>query len=555
MLPPNSRATFTNMRKAAYIPTVLALTLGSFLVTPTHAADRCAIIVGTNDLHGAIEASILTQQGAALRWGGATTFSGYVQILRQRYGKRLVLLDAGDLFQGTMVSNLSQGRAVVDAYNVLGYSAVAVGNHEFDFGAEAAGVDRLGVLKARLVQAHFPFLAVNIFDRARDAPVAWPNLLPSAVVQAGDIRVGIIGAATPETAWTTQPRNIAPLNFPEPAPLIAAEAHRLRQQQVDLVVLLAHVGGDCDMSQDANDTSHCQTDAHTGALLRLLAQLPPGTIDVAVGGHTHKFMGHWQGNTAIIESGARGQYMAWVEACVSPHGGLERRKSAIHAATPLCLDVWQDGGCKPRNTPSPGVAAATFLGAKVTPMPALQRAMQPYLEAVRSAADRPLGINLPTALSVEALTNVTAEGLRRTAQADFGIQNHGGIRTALPAGKLTFGQVYQALPFDNFVVRIHRTGRQLTDLVRAALTRPAEAQLALAGLTWIPDSGADLGKLLHHDGQPLADDGLYTVATTDFLVAGGDGAAFAQLTPADIQVQDDTIRDATIRLLVSLYPD
>ena len=94
-----------------------------------------------------------------------------------------MLVDAGDMFQGTLESNMTEGAAVVRAYNALGYDAVAVGNHEFDFGPvgpapspRAPGDDPRGALKARAAEAHFPFLAANLVDDATGAPPAWPNV-------------------------------------------------------------------------------------------------------------------------------------------------------------------------------------------------------------------------------------------------------------------------------------------------------------------------------------------------------------------------------------------
>src|SRR5260370_23959599 len=105
-------------------------------------------IVGTNDLHGWI--------------GGLPTFAGYLSILRADNPGGTLLLDAGDLFQGTLASNLTEGQVVVDVFNALGYQAASLGNHEFDYGpvgpvsvANAPGLDPFGALKERMKQAHF----------------------------------------------------------------------------------------------------------------------------------------------------------------------------------------------------------------------------------------------------------------------------------------------------------------------------------------------------------------------------------------------------------------
>ena len=129
-------------------------------------------IVGTNDLHG----GILPDNGQ----GGLALFAGYVKNLRAartREGGAVLLVDAGDMWQGTLESNLREGAPVVAAYNALGYTAAAVGNHEFDFGPvgpdatpATSTVDARGALKARASEASFPFLAATWRKPPPDVP-------------------------------------------------------------------------------------------------------------------------------------------------------------------------------------------------------------------------------------------------------------------------------------------------------------------------------------------------------------------------------------------------
>ena len=152
-------------------------------------------IVGTNDLHG----GLLEREGR----GGLALLGGYLKQLRDvraRDGGAVLALDAGDMFQGTLESNLTEGASVVAAYNALGYTAAAVGNHEFDFGPvgpastpRSAADDPRGALKARAAEAAFPFLAANLIDTTTGQTVAWRNVQPTTIVRAAGISVGIIG--------------------------------------------------------------------------------------------------------------------------------------------------------------------------------------------------------------------------------------------------------------------------------------------------------------------------------------------------------------------------
>ena len=120
-------------------------------------------IIGTNDVHGHIDALPI--------------FGGFLNALRAKVTPdNVVLLDAGDMFQGTLESNLGEGAAVVRAYNVLQYDAVAIGNHEFDFGPVGASAvprapadDPRGALRERAKQANFPFLIGNVQDTKTSA--------------------------------------------------------------------------------------------------------------------------------------------------------------------------------------------------------------------------------------------------------------------------------------------------------------------------------------------------------------------------------------------------
>jgi len=167
-------------------------------------------IIGTNDLHG----GVLPRDGR----GGLALLGGYLRNLRAaraRDGGAVLLIDAGDMFQGTLESNLNEGAAVVAAYNALGYAAAAVGNHEFDFGPvgpvatpRTEADDPRGALKARASEARFPFLAANLLETATGRPVGWPNVRPTAIVQTAGVTVGIIGVMTREALTATTAANV-----------------------------------------------------------------------------------------------------------------------------------------------------------------------------------------------------------------------------------------------------------------------------------------------------------------------------------------------------------
>src|SRR5438552_6001969 len=195
-------------------------------------------IVGINDTHGALLAAppppgIARSTDGEI--GGADWFGGYLEVIRaeaRERGGAVVVLDGGDEFQGTLISNQFRGRSVTDVYNALGVTAAALGNHEFDFG--------IPVLEERIAQARYPILAANVFLKGTRQRPQW--LRPSVLIDAGGIRVGIIGLATVETPLTTNPALIAGIDFVEGGAVAAEEADLLRSRGATVVVICAHAG-------------------------------------------------------------------------------------------------------------------------------------------------------------------------------------------------------------------------------------------------------------------------------------------------------------------------
>src|SRR4051812_28448294 len=187
---------------------------------------RRLTIVGINDTHGALQAAPTPKYLKSFtndEVGGAEWFAGWMNAVRadaRTKGGEVLIVDAGDEFQGTLISNQYRGKSVTDVYNAVGVAASALGNHEFDFGIPA--------LKDRIAQARYPILAANVFLKGTRNPPDW--LKPSAIVDVEGIKVGIIGLATEETPLTTNPLNLEGLEFVRGGPEAAREADALRAQ-------------------------------------------------------------------------------------------------------------------------------------------------------------------------------------------------------------------------------------------------------------------------------------------------------------------------------------
>ncbi len=553
---------FSHRTYAGMVAAIFALVIpgGVRATTPT-----CVTVVGTSDLHGAIEPHRLELDAAAhhkatpgdvevLRYGGLMVQASYIRALRAKFPHEVVLVDGGDLYQGTMVSNLSRGKAVTAAYNALKFDAAAVGNHEFDYGPlKKGGADRLGVFKKRISESRFPFLAVNIREKRSGKPVSWAK--PSVLITRNGIKVGIIGAATVETPRVTKPQNVVGLKFLDPAPLIVEEAKILRARGAKLIVFVAHMGGKCKNLSDPNDLSSCATESE---MFDTLKRLEPGTVDIAVAGHTHAFVAHRVNGVATIQAGARGRQLAWVRACL-PEKTARSVQTTIHAPVDLCLDAFSNGRCR-RDQGKPPLQPAEFMGRRIEIDKEIQGVLRPFIEAVSAVQHRDIRVNIPKPLTRTGhevkydLGTLVAASLRAATHADVGIQNIGGVRADLPAGRLRYGQVFEVLPFGNKLSVVKLKGDVLLNIVQALINRRHKPPF-VAGLK-LKRAAGGVWNVFTEDGKSLNANTEYTLATNDFLVTGGEGLDrfFSQLPKGNIKISDTDILDSLIDLLRKRFP-
>jgi 2',3'-cyclic-nucleotide 2'-phosphodiesterase (5'-nucleotidase family) len=485
-------------------------------------------IIGTNDLHG----GIVPRDGR----GGLALLGGYLKNLRAaraRDGGAVLLIDAGDMFQGTLESNLTEGAPVVAAYNALGYSAAAVGNHEFDFGPVGPAAtprtpvdDPRGALKARAAEASFPFLAANLVETASGRPVEWTNVQPTAVVDAAGVKVGIIGLMTRGALTATNAANVGGLSVAPLADTIRARATALRGQGAAVVIVTAHAGGRCSSFDRPEDLSSCDASSEIFSVAR---ELPRGLVDVIVAGHTHAAIGHEVEGIAITEAFAGGRAFGRVDLAID-----RRAKSVVSKRifAPRDLCAREDPAtqtCTPA-APTGNLVQAEYENAPVVPDAAVDRLLAPALEQVRAVKARPIGIVLDTPIRRlvpdSPLSHLFTDALLASVPgADVALHNSsGGLRADLPGGALTYGSVYEVMPFDNLVVPIRLTGRQLRQVFATHVQKSARI-IGFSGIRVRAQcSGGVLEvALIRLSGVAIKDDELVLVVVSDFLATGGDG--------------------------------
>jgi 5'-nucleotidase len=508
------------------------------------------VVVGTTDVHGWFGGRDV--QG--VHYGGVAILKSYVDALRSANGERVAVVDSGDLFQGTLESNLFEGEPVVLAYNAIGYTASAVGNHEFDFGpvgpdsvAQTPDQDPLGALKRNASLATFPFLAANVVDKTtHDAP-SWAK--KSVIVDVGGVKLGIIGLSTPDTPNTTTKANVVTLDFLQPVQPAIEEAAKLRARGADAVIAIAHMGGKCKETGDPHDLSKCEKDQE---VMRVVGALPPGTVDAFFAGHTHDNVRNYVNGTPTVEAFSYGDSFSTIDFWVDSRAHHVVR-SEIRPHTMLCTSVYSGTEkCNPRGAPKGAtLVPRVFEGKTMTADPQVAAIVKPFLDQTAAKRNAPTGITTTSEIKRDydyesPLGDLIADVLREWAGADIGVMNSGGIRANLPAGALKYGDVFEVSPFDNYAAVVTMTGAQFANALRENASGD-RGILQVSGIRYTRDNKSHT--VVTSTIDPNA---TYRIAMPDFLVQGGDGflATMQAIPPDQIRIERNrTMRDVMIEVL------
>jgi 2',3'-cyclic-nucleotide 2'-phosphodiesterase (5'-nucleotidase family) len=445
---------------------------------------REVTILYTNDFHSAIDPIPAYWLPGSPRLGGAGELSTLVNQIRARE-KPVFLFDAGDLFTG-MLSFLTKGEAIMDLVTAMRYDAIAIGNHEFDYGAD--NFEKL------MYRAPFPVLGANIFHKGTTHRYSRPHV----VLERDGVRLGVIGIIGQDARSVALPSGITNLDFTDPVAAVAAAVAELKPR-VDLVVVVAHQGKTGPMQTDAEARPEVQRDFDED--IRLCGEVPG--IDVFIGGHAHRGIEipyvHPKTGTLIVQTYGYGTRLGYLKL------RLEDGRRVRHEGE--LLKVWSE-----KLSPDPAVVA------KLEPY---RRQVAPVIGEVVGVAERRL---VRDYRAESSLGSFAADVMRAKTGADVAIQNAGGLRADLPEGNVTKGDVLDAFPFVNSLVTLELTGRQVREILEQGLTLE-RGMVQVSGLRAVYDLDRPAGKRLvslEIGGRRADDARVYRVATNSFLAQGGD---------------------------------
>ncbi|NUN12454.1 MAG: bifunctional metallophosphatase/5'-nucleotidase [Myxococcales bacterium] len=524
-------------------------------------------IAALNDFHGGLyEERVAGQPELAI--GGLPVVVSALHHLRKN-DPDLLVVDAGDVFQGSWPVNKTAGAAAVKAFRYMGVDASAIGNHEFDYGKGLNdGHPLRGALEDAAKNAPFLWLTANISVQQGDvwAPYQPQGILPWTVIRKKGIQIGIIGLTTTETPTTTLPKNVADLRFEDPITTLRTHVPQMRAAGANVVVVLGHLTGTCKPFSYVEPGEPCTPDGELG---RILTELPPGFVDVIIAGHTHSLVAQRTEKTFVLSNRSRGHIIGRLTLAVGP-SGIDPDKSILHkpwALTHRPLDPGCDGGTY-------DIAPVDVGGVTLTP----DSHVVEWLKGLESRAgsqcdivgcsDEVLNRNRTTE---SPLGNVVADALHHAfPDVDIAIQNSGGLRADLPKGKIRRRHVADVMPFDNQTVLLEMTGHQIKTMLRIG-SSGAHGVLQVSGVRYAFDpaktTGSDLNgdskieeweldKLCHvvtDDGAPIDENHTYRVVVSDFLLDGGDHLAPA-MTGAKVVERGGLVREIIAQYFRSKDP-
>ncbi|WP_244625408.1 5'-nucleotidase C-terminal domain-containing protein [Macrococcoides canis] len=453
-------------------------------------------ILHTNDMHGRLDAE-----------DGRVIGMAKLKTIKDQENPTF-MFDSGDAFQGLPLSNFSKGKDMALAMNAVGYDAMTVGNHEFDFGFDTA--------MAYKDLLNFPILSSNVYKDGKSV------FTPSTVLERNGMKFGIIGVTTPETATKTHPNNIVGVTFLDPLQSVTNEMMRLKGQ-VDAYIILSHLGID-------STTKEIWRGDYLTQMLAKNTDFMNNAI-IVLDGHSHSVIenGIISGDTLLAQTGTA---LANIGKVTYNLDDKTYDASLIKEAD--TANVVQDPEVK-----------AIVEDAKVKFGEATSEVVfynKEHLEGEREFV-RTQETNLGNAIT-DAMEAYSVNGFE--SAGDFAVTNGGGIRASIDANKdVTIGDIIKVLPFGNTITQIDVKGSDVLAMFEHALSAPA---IETDGAYALEANGAFLhiskSIRVHYDITKPAGERVYAievlnketgefealdlnrtykVVTNDFLAVGGDG--------------------------------
>ncbi|EEO3476517.1 bifunctional UDP-sugar hydrolase/5'-nucleotidase [Salmonella enterica subsp. enterica] len=470
-------------------------------------------ILHTNDHHGHFWRSEYGEYGLAAQ----KTLVDSIRKEVAQEGGSVLLLSGGDINTGVPESDLQDAEPDFRGMNLIGYDAMAVGNHEFD--------NPLTVLRQQEKWAKFPFLSANIYQKSTGERL----FKPWAIFTRQDIKIAVIGLTTDDTAKIGNPEYFTDIEFRKPAEEAKVVIQELNMnEKPDVIIATTHMGH----YDNGDHGSNAPGD------VEMARSLPAGSLAMIVGGHSqdpvcmaseNKKQVNYVPGTPCAPDKQNGIWIVQVHEWGKYVGRADfefrngEMKMVNYQLIPVNLKkkVTWDNGKSERVLYTPEIAENPQMLSLLTPF---QNKGKAQLEVKIGSVNGLLEGDRSKVRFVQTNMGrvILAAQIARTG-ADFGVMSGGGIRDSIEAGDITYKSVLKVQPFGNIVVYADMSGKEVVDYLTAvAQMKPdSGAYPQFANVSFV----AKEGKLtdLKIKGEPVDPAKTYRMATLSFNATGGDG--------------------------------
>ncbi|MCX7905553.1 MAG: bifunctional metallophosphatase/5'-nucleotidase [Elusimicrobiales bacterium] len=458
-------------------------------------------IYHTSDVHGMYSSrkAKWDNENSTRSIGGFPALMSLVKKDPNKY----ILLDSGDMFQGSPEGNITKGMATVEFMNMLGYSAAVVGNHDYDFGEEN--------LKKLIKSAKFPFLGANIYylkDEKTDNETKDKNvdyLKPYTIINISKRNIAILGIAGQHTKTSTLPSNVKHLKFKDEARETKKWMEEIRKLNPDAVIILAHIGIDPNLSQKIIDVS-TYTFTHTRNTTIQIAKAAQNA-NLILGGHNHTgLINGWkepETNTMICESYWGLTHVTKAEIEFDDSTGKVKNVSC------KLIPLWVDETGEDKTA--------------IKKWEEIYSSVSKEMDKIIGKAKKALTFDSQT--FDNAIGNFVTDITRLKANTEIAFQNAGGVRNIINEGDIKIRDIYQVMPFENTIVVLKMKGEDIYEVIKDNL-KINKTSMYISGIKVkykIKDDKVEILEILLENGDKIEPQKIYTVATNNYLTSGGSG--------------------------------
>ena len=502
----------------------LIISLSVILFSSVFLNAEILSIYHTSDAHGWYfpRAARWNKENPKREIGGFSAFSALLKKEKNPY----ILLDSGDMFQGTPEGNSTKGKASIALMNYLGYSAVSIGNHEYDYSEKN--------VKKLVKKAKFPFLGANVYYKKSGKSAEY--LKPYTIVEKAGKKIAVLGLAGTHTSRTTLPTYVKHLDFKNEAKEASKWIKEIKKHNPDVIIALVHFGM-TGLTREKIDVSSWTFPSQSYANGTLALTLTAPEIDVIFGGHAHKALpkGYYdkESSTLICES-------SWGLTDVTKVNlEFDDETGKFIKATASLIPLWTNETGKDKKASK---ILKKFTKKVNKQMAQIIGASNVSLGRSNENLDSPIG-------------NWMTDVMKKHAKTDLAFQNTHGIRSVMNKGTITMRDIYQIMPFDNTLVTLKITGKLLKKLMRDNL-KNSYCKMQISGMkvkfkTDKKNNPTDIE--LYVNSKPVKPEDEFTAITNNYLTSGGSGGKAFTLSK-DLDYTMVPIRNILIQSVKTASP-